>query len=160
MKCHIAEVLKSFVLGLSKAIRQEAAINGQISDEEWEIVRPTKRERRDEILGFMLDDLRKNAKCSNCTTWNVKISEIWGSSYQLASFSDDSLVQKNNFNDPNQNLKLINAGTWKPFDGLQMTDVLFPHISHGFRNKTFHLITYHVSKESFRNFRKNYLMMI
>lgn len=41
--CHANELLKSFVLGLSKAIREEAAVYGQISDEEWEIVRPSKR---------------------------------------------------------------------------------------------------------------------
>lgn len=140
------------MLGLSKAIREEAAINGQISDEEWEIVRPSKRERRDEILSFMLDDLRKNAKCSNCTTWNVKTTEIWGASYQLATFSDDSSAQKRDGVeqrlDHNKRLKFLESGSWKPFDGLRMIDVLFPHVSHGFRNKTFHLITYHVSHGS------------
>lgn len=30
-------------------------------------------ERRDGILEFMLDYLRKTAKCSNCTTWKVRI---------------------------------------------------------------------------------------
>lgn len=145
IKCHLAEVLKSFVLGLSKAIREEAAINGQISDEEWEIVRPSKGERRDEILRFMLDDLRKTAKCSNCTTWNVKTAEIWGATYQLATFNDDSYAQKNERSEEKNGLHLLDAGYWKPFDGLKMVDVLFPHVSHGFRNKTFHLITYHVS---------------
>lgn len=37
IKCHANEILKSFVLGLSKAIREESAVYGQISDEEWEI---------------------------------------------------------------------------------------------------------------------------
>lgn len=64
VKCHANELLKSFVLGLSKAIREETAVYGQISDEEWEIVRPTKRDRRDGILEFMLDDLRKTSRCS------------------------------------------------------------------------------------------------
>jgi glutamate receptor, ionotropic, invertebrate len=41
--CHANELLNSFVLGLSKAIREETAVYGQISDEEWEIVRPSKR---------------------------------------------------------------------------------------------------------------------
>lgn len=42
-KCHSNELLKSYVLGLSKAIREETAVYGQISDEEWEIVRPSKK---------------------------------------------------------------------------------------------------------------------
>lgn len=37
INCHANEMLKSFVLGLSKAIREETAVYGQISDEEWEI---------------------------------------------------------------------------------------------------------------------------
>lgn len=72
LKCHSNELLRSFVLALSKAIREEAAVYGQISDEEWEIVRPSKRERRDGILEYMLENLRKTSKCSNCTTWALK----------------------------------------------------------------------------------------
>lgn len=41
--------------------------------------------------------------------------------------------------------KMISVGLWKPFDGLKMRDVLFPHVSHGFRGKVFHIITYHVN---------------
>lgn len=148
LKCHANELLRSFVLGLSKAIREENAIYGQISDEEWEIVRPSKRERRDGILEFMLDDLRKTSKCSNCTTWNVRTAEIWGGGYQFAAFSDESSKQisdrKAVQTAVSTELQMIKAGFWQPFDGLKMVDVLFPHISHGFRNKTFHIITYHV----------------
>lgn len=153
LKCHANEMLRSFVLGLSKAIREENAVYGQISDEEWEIVRPTKQERRDGILEVMLEDLRKTAKCSNCTTWNVNTAEIWGRRYQFTAFSEDTsqqtvLQQQTGFRIKDSSemasVNLINAGFWKPFDGLKMTDVLFPHISHGFRGKVFHIITYHV----------------
>ena len=146
VKCHSNELLRSFVLGLSKAIREETAVYGQISDEEWEIVRPTKKDRRDSILEFMVDNLRKTSKCSNCTTWNLNTAEIWGDRYLLTAFTDETSKQ---FDDRHSvtsksHLKLIEAGSWKPFDGLQMTDVMFPHISHGFRGKKFHIITYHV----------------
>ena len=148
LKCHTNELLKSFVLGLSKAIREENAIYGQISDEEWEIVRPSKKERRDGVLEFMLDNLRKTSTCSNCTIWNVRTAEIWGDQYQLAAFSDENSVQTSHRKASevaqSTELKMIAAGFWKPFDGLKMVDVLFPHISHGFRQKTFHIITYHV----------------
>lgn len=147
LKCHANEILRSFVLGLSKAIREETAIYGQISEEEWEIVRPTKKERRDGILDFMLDDLRRTSKCSNCTSWNVKTAEIWGDRYQYATFTDEGSQQasdKKTIQATESDLKFIDAGFWKPFDGLRMVDVLFPHISHGFRSKVFHIITYHV----------------
>lgn len=145
IKCHANELLRSYVLGLSKAIREEAAIYGQISDEEWEIVRPSKRDRRNDILQFMLNHLRKEAKCSDCLTWNIKTAEIWGDRYQNAAFADESSVQTFGRTSVRAEFSLLDTGVWKPFDGLKMFDVLFPHISHGFRGQTFHIITYHVS---------------
>lgn len=52
-ECHIDEVVRVFVLALSKMIREEEAIYGQISDEEWEAIRLTKNERRQRMLEFM-----------------------------------------------------------------------------------------------------------
>lgn len=54
MYCLYYELLKNFVLALSKVVREEEAIYGQISDEEWEAIRATKRERRDTMLGYIL----------------------------------------------------------------------------------------------------------
>jgi glutamate receptor, ionotropic, invertebrate len=143
LSCHSNELLKSFVLGLSKAIRDENAVYGQISDEEWEIIRPSKRQRRDDILEFMNENLDQVAKCSNCTAWNVKTAEIWGDRYTSAYMNDGAISQRN-LKDVSSS-KLMEQGLWKA-TGLVMRDVLFPHVSHGFRGKTFHIITYHVSR--------------
>lgn len=62
-------------------IREEKAVYGQISDEEWEAIRPTKRERKDTILNFMRGYLKDNSKCSNCTTWRMQSGESWGNVY-------------------------------------------------------------------------------
>lgn len=48
--CHFEETFKILVEALSRTIKKEAAIYGQISDEEWEAIRLTKRERRDGML--------------------------------------------------------------------------------------------------------------
>lgn len=45
--------MKFFAIGLSKLVREEEAIYGQISDEEWESIRLSKRERRDSMLDFI-----------------------------------------------------------------------------------------------------------
>lgn len=145
IKCHANEILRAFVLGLSRAIREEIAIYGQISDEEWEIIRPSKKERRDSILSFMVDFLQKTAKCSNCTMWRVDSADIWGTRYEVTNFASQSIAEKKLYIDYIPKYKLINSGMWRPFEGLVMTDVLFPHISHGFRKRVFHIITYHVS---------------
>lgn len=80
--CHAQELLRSFVLGLSRVIREETAIYGQISDEEWETIRPSKQERIKAFLTIMNVHLRESSICSNCTQWKVQSGEFWGSSYE------------------------------------------------------------------------------
>jgi glutamate receptor, ionotropic, invertebrate len=53
IKCHAYDIMRGFILGLSRMIREEKAVYGQISDEEWEVIRPTKQERRNEILSSL-----------------------------------------------------------------------------------------------------------
>jgi hypothetical protein len=67
-------------------IKEEKAVYGQISDEEWEIIRPSKRERRNSILKFMEDNLLKVSVCSNCTTWRVESGEMWGDNLCLCCY--------------------------------------------------------------------------
>lgn len=52
-ECHMNEVIRTFALALSKMVREEEAIYGQISDEEWEAIRLTKEERRTRMLDYM-----------------------------------------------------------------------------------------------------------
>lgn len=51
--CIYYELFRDFARALSKIIREEEAMYGQISDEEWEAIRLTKRERRDSMLGYV-----------------------------------------------------------------------------------------------------------
>lgn len=69
-------------------IKQEQVVYGQISDEEWEVIRPTKSERRDRILDFMYEHLKTNSVCDNCTTWHLQTGEVWGNAYQSSTFSN------------------------------------------------------------------------
>lgn len=52
-ECLYHELLKNFAMALSKLVREEETIYTQISDEEWESIRLTKRERRDNLLEFI-----------------------------------------------------------------------------------------------------------
>lgn len=51
--CIYYELFRNFAWALSKIVREEEAMYGQISDEEWEAIRLTKRERRDSMLEYM-----------------------------------------------------------------------------------------------------------
>uniref|UniRef100_A0A1B0CLF6 Putative glutamate-gated kainate-type ion channel receptor subunit glur5 n=1 Tax=Lutzomyia longipalpis TaxID=7200 RepID=A0A1B0CLF6_LUTLO len=145
--CHSAELLRSFVLALSKMIREEKAVYGQISDEEWETIRLTKKERRDSLLAYMVNHLKTTSVCSNCTAWKIQAAEYWGTEYQTNV--DNKVPQNyveeewNIVNTENRVRKFLDVGTWKPNDGVQLNDVLFPHVFHGFRGKNLHIVTYH-----------------
>lgn len=53
VECLYHELIKNLALSLSKLVREEEAIYGQISDEEWEAIRLTKRQRRDNMLEYI-----------------------------------------------------------------------------------------------------------
>lgn len=143
ISCHAAEVLRGFVLGLSRMIKEEKSIYGQISDEEWEAIRPTKREKRDNILKFVIGHLRDTSKCSNCTCWHLDSGEVWGNIYRTwSSFTNNESWEDDIIHKPNPTL--LQSGVWRPATGCIMIDELFPHASHGFRKKELHIITYHV----------------
>lgn len=50
MKCHTHEMLSAFAHALDSAVQQEFEIASQVSDEEWEAIRPSKVERRKFLL--------------------------------------------------------------------------------------------------------------
>lgn len=50
MVCHIEELMKSFTIGLDRLIRDEIDLSKQVSDEEWETIRPSRLDRRTSLL--------------------------------------------------------------------------------------------------------------
>lgn len=66
----------------------------------------------------------------NCTRWKLQSGETWGLQYE----------QKNESTD----VQLLDVGYWRPSDGLNLNDVLFPHVEHGFRGRTLPLVSFHV----------------
>lgn len=77
-ECLYHELLKSFAMSLSKLVREEEAIYSQISDEEWESIRLSKRERRDSMLEFIKERLRESEMCKSCVNWKFEAAETWG----------------------------------------------------------------------------------
>ncbi|XP_055623871.1 ionotropic receptor 93a [Toxorhynchites rutilus septentrionalis] len=139
MLCYIEALITSLVHGLSQLIREEKAVYGQIADEEWEDIRITKVERKNEILKIMKKDLLDKDRCNECSRWKAEAGETWGNTYQLptdALTSDTAITHK-------RNIKLLDVGYWTPQDGFIAKDFLFPHIENGFRGAHFNFYTYH-----------------
>ncbi|XP_055304071.1 ionotropic receptor 93a isoform X1 [Sitodiplosis mosellana] len=131
--CLYHELLKNFAMSLSKLVREEETIYSQISDEEWESIRLTKRERRDNMLEFIKDRLRDVQQCKPCVNWKFESAETWGLRFD---------------NTEGGKLKafkpiLTYSAVWDPINGFVHYDNLFPHIAHGFRNRTIPIAIYH-----------------
>lgn len=52
-ECHMREFFRGFVHALDRCIAEERELYNQVSDEEWEAIRPNRRERRDALLKHM-----------------------------------------------------------------------------------------------------------
>ncbi|XP_017778842.1 PREDICTED: glutamate receptor ionotropic, delta-2 [Nicrophorus vespilloides] len=130
--CHVKEILEAFTRSLEIAILDEYELASQISDEEWEAIRPTKSERRHSILYNIKAHLSQFGVCDNCTTWKLQAAETWGKEYPQGSTSSKEIGPQ-----------LLYVGSWRPSDGSSMVDELFPHVAHGFRGRSLPLITFH-----------------
>ncbi|XP_021705215.1 ionotropic receptor 93a [Aedes aegypti] len=139
MLCYVENLITSLVHGLSKLIREEKAVYGQIADEEWEVIRMTKAERKDEILKIMRSDLIGKDSCNECSMWKVEAGETWGYTYQSAA--DELLTGV--MSTHRKQISLLDVGYWTPQDGFIMRDNMFPHVADGFRGVHLNFYSYH-----------------
>lgn len=75
--------------------------------------------------------------CGKCLLWRFASAITWGNFF----FRGKSTAH------------LIDSGTWIPALGVNLTDVIFPHVAHGFRGINLPIATYHVSNERESFFR-------
>ncbi|XP_052741010.1 ionotropic receptor 93a isoform X2 [Bicyclus anynana] len=147
--CYAQELMDAFISALDTAVQEEFDVAAQVSDEEWEAIRPTKLQRKDTLLKHMQQFITVKSKCGNCSTWQVKAGDTWGATYRRSpeSMSKGNISNpSDNYTNPSSNYtKLLHVGVWRPIDGFKFDDVLFPHIEHGFHGKELPIITYHMS---------------
>nr|CAD7578492.1 unnamed protein product [Timema californicum] len=111
VKCYLEELLVSFARALEKTIEKEISLSSQVAEEEWEVIRPSKADRRRTLLDLIKRDLSVSGRCGNCTCWRLKAGDTW-------SVGAHSLGQD-----------LLQVGWWRPRSGLQLTDHVFPNLS-------------------------------
>ncbi|XP_026496230.2 ionotropic receptor 93a [Vanessa tameamea] len=139
--CYAQEMISAFVLALETAIQEEFDVAAQVSDEEWEAIRPSKLQRRDALLKHMQQHLSSKSRCGNCSSWQALAADTWGTTYRDST--NENISKENVTTSVIEDVKLINVGIWRPIDGIKFEDVLFPHVEHGFRGKELPIITYH-----------------
>ncbi|KAF9802070.1 hypothetical protein SFRURICE_004321 [Spodoptera frugiperda] len=144
--CYCKELMDAFISALDAAIQDEFDVAAQVSDEEWEAIRPNKMQRRDKLLKHMQNYIAAKSRCGNCSTWRALAADTWGATYRGFTETTD-IVNDSNMNATNRvidKIDLLNVGIWRPIDAVRFEDVLFPHIHHGFRGKELPIITYHM----------------
>ena len=62
--CHAYEMLRSFLVALDRSVHGEQEQATQVSDEEWEAIRPSKEERMATLLAHIKVDEQKQSKSS------------------------------------------------------------------------------------------------
>ncbi|XP_058827029.1 ionotropic receptor 93a [Topomyia yanbarensis] len=137
--CYIENLITSLVHGLSKLIREEKAVYGQIADEEWEVIRMTKVERKNAILKIIRNDLTGKDNCNECSRWKIETGLTWGYAYQALLDETEATGAISN----RKQIELLEAGYWTPQEGFIMQDFLFPHIVDGFRGIHLNFYSYH-----------------
>lgn len=132
LMCHIQELTMALNNALKISLRTEIELYNHVSNEEFEIIRLNKRERRREILKFIKtklaqDNFATGGTCGKCLFWRFASAITWGNFF----VRDKSTAH------------LIDSGSWIPTLGMNLTDVIFPHVAHGFRGINLPIATYH-----------------
>ncbi|XP_050089824.1 ionotropic receptor 93a-like [Anopheles aquasalis] len=135
--CYMESFLLHFIRSLSKLIREEQVVFGQISDEEWEIIRPSKAERKKKMLQMIQSAITGHDECNRCSKWKVQSAETWGYIYRT-----DYAVE-NTTSRARKKYTLLDIGYWSPQDGFVLQDALFPHTRYGFRGSQLLFYSYH-----------------
>ncbi|XP_073816312.1 ionotropic receptor 93a [Musca autumnalis] len=147
LNCTIQEISMAFVLSISKLIYEEQSIYGEISDEEWEALRYTKKEKQDDILLSMKEYLKNHSRCSTCSKWRMVTALSWGKSQEHNKPRKDFMANRNKY------FEFVNIGYWTSVLGFVTHELAFPHITHFFRNITLDIVT--INRSPWQMLKKN-----
>uniref|UniRef100_A0A182QEU3 Ionotropic glutamate receptor C-terminal domain-containing protein n=1 Tax=Anopheles farauti TaxID=69004 RepID=A0A182QEU3_9DIPT len=135
--CYMEAYILHFIRSLSKLIREEQVVFGQISDEEWEIIRPSKQERKNKFLQMIRTAITAKDECNKCSQWKIQSAETWGYVYRTDLMADgNEMIERKKYT-------MLDIGYWSPQDGFMLTDALFPHAKFGFRGVQLVFYSYH-----------------
>jgi len=113
LSCLANEICEVLAAGMEATLKEEMLTFSEVSYEEWDIVRPSEKERAMTVISNMKIYLETSGSCNNCTRWMMEAVEVRES---------DRINQ-------------LEVGTWMPSTGLTLKDDLLPHVTGGFRGR-------------------------
>ncbi|KAK9295911.1 hypothetical protein QLX08_009886 [Tetragonisca angustula] len=132
LMCYVQELIQALAKALEYSLENEINLFKRIEEENFQMIRLTKRERRTELLKNVRILLSQTVLASKgisarCLLWRFSSSITWG-----------------NFFSHGKNVAhLLDIGVWTPDFGVNLTDMIFPHIAHGFRGINLPIASYH-----------------
>ncbi|XP_046750223.1 uncharacterized protein LOC124413578 [Diprion similis] len=137
--CDVKELTRALAIALEDSLAEETKLSEHVTEEEFEAIRFTKRERRRDVLDKMkelfISRSGPRGNCDRCLSWTVTSAITWGESFVKGKKTSEASDGGTGH--------FIVTGTWSPRLGAVMTDAIFPHVMHGFRGKTLPVITFH-----------------
>ncbi|XP_043685513.1 ionotropic receptor 93a isoform X5 [Vespula pensylvanica] len=142
--CHVNDFIRYFVSAIKNSSHINNELNENITGTKHDIFRLTKFQINSHILKninakFSGKSNLSNKKCGNCLFWKISSAITWG----------------NYFLHGRKAANLIESSTWNPRRGINLSDVIFPHIAYGFRGISLPIVTFHNPPWQIVNVMKN-----
>ena len=122
--CLMEEFSRFYIEVLNEFLAEEMETYNEVHPEEWELIKPDRREKSDAMMTQMRNILREKGKCGNCSKWEMSASEV----------RENGMVNN------------LDVGKWEPTQGSLLQDVIFPHVTGGLRNRRIVVTAIDVSK--------------
>ena len=111
--CLIEEFSRFYVEILNEFLTEELKIYNEVHLEEWDLIKPDRRDRAHSIMSKIRIALRERGKCGNCAAWKISATEV----------RENEIATE------------LVAGIWEPTQGLSLQDDIFPHATGGLRKR-------------------------
>ncbi|XP_031786808.1 ionotropic receptor 93a isoform X2 [Nasonia vitripennis] len=160
LMCHVKELVRALAISLENSLLNELELYDRVTEEEFEVVRLSKAERKQEIVKSVNRELSyaraHTSSCGKCVNWRFSSAITWGTSFASSEEkqrreSGEKRRRENSKRHSEDDLgekslglgELLDAGTWSPGPGVNMSEPLFPHVEHGFRGRSLPVSTFH-----------------
>ena len=122
--CLMEEFSRFYIEVLNEFLAEEMKTYNEVHPEEWDLIKPDRREKSDAMMTQMRNILREKGKCGNCSKWEMSASEV----------RENGMVNN------------LDVGKWEPTQGSLLQDDIFPHVTGGLRNRRIVVTAIDVSK--------------
>ena len=122
--CVMEEFSRFYIEVLNEFLAEEMETYNEVHPEEWELIKPDRREKSDAMMTQMRNIIREKGKCGNCSKWEMSASEV----------RENGMVNN------------LDVGKWEPTQGSLLQDDIFPHVTGGLRNRRIVVTAIDVSK--------------